>query len=478
MSVSAPRFGVAQETRVERADGTAPAAASPAYATSGAAHWRASQLSLALIVLALLALLAIPPLTERRVSAIRERVLDVVESARDLTEDIERDVAIEADARRQYALTGDAVPLARFGAARADDERAMTRLRPLALRLGSGVPEARGALESLLGRWQRSVMAPRTGAAGAAIPDTLFTRAIAAAARLDDALGEAGSRARAESRAAQALEARLTIVLATLVLAAVLLLGGLAQRLRGLARMEQRLRLELEASVASRERLIRGFSHDLKNPLGAADGYAQLLEEDILDDPGRRRQAAHRLRASVASALRLLDDLLDLARAEAGLLTVNREYVDVGALARELAAEWAARAESAGVEIHLDLDPDLPLARTDPVRVRQILGNLVSNAIKYGAGAVWVRTHVERRRPPDRMTGPSIVISVTDHGPGIPPDRQAWIFDEFTRVDEDAAPGTGLGLAISLRIARALGGDLVLESRPGEGATFSLWVPA
>ena len=239
------------------------------------------------------------------------------------------------------------------------------------------------------------------------------------------------------------------------------------------------LRQELETSVARRERLIRGFSHDLKNPLGVADGYAELLEGGYLEDPTRRREGLQRLRRAISSALRLADDLLDLARAEAGMLSVAREVVDVGALAREVAAECAPQAAAAGLMLHVDLPRTLPPAETDPARVRQILGNLLSNAIKYGAdgGSVRVQARVEHAtdgsRPPR-----SVVVSVSDHGPGIPADRQAWIFDEFTRLDPDSAPGTGLGLAISLRLARALGGDLVLQSIPGDGSTFSLWLPA
>jgi signal transduction histidine kinase len=464
------------------AAGSAPVPAPPADALrrdTEARHWRASQLSLGLIVCALLALLAVPTWTERRTASIRAGVLDVVASARDLTDDIERDMAVEAEAQRLYSFGAQRELLDRFGAARADDERALARLRPLALGLGDGVPASADALARELREWQRAALEAPGTAPRPAAEDELFLRAVRAARELDVAIGRVTEQGRQNARDAQALEAHLTVVLGALVLAAVLLLGQLARRLRGLARRETALRQELETSVARRERLIRGFSHDLKNPLGVADGYAELLEGGYLEDPVRRREGLQRLRRAISSALRLADDLLDIARAEAGMLSVAREVVDVGALAREVAAECAPQAAAAGLMLHIDLPRTLPAADTDPARVRQILGNLLSNAIKYGAdgGSVRVEARVEHATDGSRPTQRSVVVSVSDRGPGVPLERQAWIFDEFTRLDPDAAPGTGLGLAISLRLARALGGDLVLESIPGDGSTFSLWLP-
>jgi signal transduction histidine kinase len=116
---------------------------------------------------------------------------------------------------------------------------------------------------------------------------------------------------------------------------------------------------------------------------------------------------------------------------------------------------------------------------TDPERVRQVLGNLLSNALKYTppGGRVTVRAEV-RPRGHDGAHAESVAIDVRDSGPGIPPDKHEEVFEEFSRLAPDAAPGAGLGLAIARRVARALGGDVTVASEPGRGSCFTLWVPA
>jgi signal transduction histidine kinase len=117
--------------------------------------------------------------------------------------------------------------------------------------------------------------------------------------------------------------------------------------------------------------------------------------------------------------------------------------------------------------------------RSDPNRIRQILGNLVSNAVKYtgSGGHVMVKVH-ERVDDGAPAPGQWIAVDVSDTGPGIPRDKQDQLFREFTRLDPRAAKGAGLGLAISRRIARLLGADITLRSEVGKGSTFTLWLPA
>ena len=451
----------------------------PASPGEGRPQWRATQLSLAFIVCTLVALLAVPALVHRRTTSIRERVLDLVPTARDLTDDVERDVAVEAETQRLYGLTGDPAQIARFRAARTEEDAALARLRPIALRLGPDVLAGADSLARDAHSWQQALPGIGPTPQPAAVQDSLFRHAVLAARRLDAALGRATTRARRDVRGALDLETRLTIGLAALVLATVLLLTRLAQRMETLFRTEVGLRRQLQESAASRERLIRGFSHDLKNPLGVADGFAQLLEGGAITEPAAQREGLRRLRRALATALHLVDDLLDLARAEAGLLNVSWQCVDLAALVHEVAAQLAPQAAAAGLTLDVDVDDSLAHVRSDPLRVRQILDNLVSNAIKYAAdgGSVALRAHRGGAGRPPAAGGPWAIVSVADRGPGIPPERQAWIFDEFTRLQPEAARGSGLGLAISLRLARALGGDLRLDSSPGAGSTFSLWLP-
>lgn len=256
-------------------------------------------------------------------------------------------------------------------------------------------------------------------------------------------------------------------------------LAALAFRKVHLLEDSESKRRELEALMESRNRLMRGFSHDVKNPLGAADGYAQILEEGI---PGPlsedQRASVARLRRSIRSALDLIDDLVELARAEAGQIEIEYSPVDVRLVINEMTEEYRAAAESKGLELRVNLPETLPIIKSNSDRVRQILGNLISNAVKYTPpqGRVTVTAEV---RAGDDAPGPGdwIAIDVADTGPGIPEEKQHLLFREFVRLHEVDKPGAGLGLAISYRIARALGGTITVRSEVGVGSTFTLWLP-
>ena len=238
----------------------------------------------------------------------------------------------------------------------------------------------------------------------------------------------------------------------------------------------ERRREELERVTESRTRLMRGFSHDVKNPLGAADGHAQLLEEGILGDlSDRQRNSIHRIRRSIRTALRLINDLLELARAEAGQIEIECVATDVTQAAREVTEDFRAQATAVGLALDVRA-PEGLRADTDPTRLRQILANLLSNAVKYAPeGQVTVDAEIRPSGGP--RPGAWIALSVADTGPGIPEDKREQIFQEFTRLDPEAQQGAGVGLAISRRIARLLGGDLTVDSEAGRGSTFTLWLP-
>ncbi|HEV2148281.1 MAG TPA: ATP-binding protein [Longimicrobiaceae bacterium] len=255
-------------------------------------------------------------------------------------------------------------------------------------------------------------------------------------------------------------------------------LASLAFRKIHLLLDSERKREELEQVVESRAHLIRGFSHDLKNPLGAADGHLALLEDEILGPLApRQMQSVERSRRAIRSALRLIDDLVELARAEAGQLEIDAHPVDVREVARELVEEYRAQVEGSGLELRCDFPDTFPVIRSDAARVRQVLGNLLSNAVKYTpAGSVDVGVSLRDGR--DGNDGaPRVVVEVRDTGAGIPAEKLHLLFTEFTRLHPDAAHGAGLGLAISRRIAHALGGDITVESTEGRGSTFRLWLP-
>lgn len=239
----------------------------------------------------------------------------------------------------------------------------------------------------------------------------------------------------------------------------------------------ERRREELESVTESRTRLMRGFSHDVKNPLGAADSYAQLLEEGILGELSRKqRESVERIRRSIHASLRLIHDLLELARVEAGQLEVECVPTDVAQAAKEVAEDFRAQAEAAGLDLEVRV-PEPLRAETDPIRIRQVLGNLLSNAVKYTSeGRVAITAEIRGNGEASRP-GAWVAVRVTDTGPGIPEEKREQIFQEFTRLDPDAPHGAGVGLAISRRIARILGGDITVESEEGRGSGFTLWLP-
>jgi signal transduction histidine kinase len=237
-------------------------------------------------------------------------------------------------------------------------------------------------------------------------------------------------------------------------------------------------REELERLMKSRQRLMRGFSHDVKNPLGAADGYADLLSAGVYGElEEMQKESVKRIRRSIRHALDLIDDLLELARAERGTLAMRSESVDIAELVGRSGDEYRGAAHAVGLPLTVDVAEDIPIVQTDGARVAQIIGNLISNAIKYTpSGSVKLRV----RKYPSRVVQdvPSwIDIEVTDTGIGNPADKQGQIFEEFSRLNMSDRPGAGLGLAISKRLAEALGGQILVTSEVGRGSTFTFRIP-
>lgn len=255
-------------------------------------------------------------------------------------------------------------------------------------------------------------------------------------------------------------------------------LAALAFRKIRLLEEPERRRRELLEVMESRSRLMRGFSHDVKNPIGAAAGMLDLLKDGALGElEPKQRDAMERARRALASALRLIDDLLELARAEAGEIDIRLESVDLRQLAHEMVEEYRAPAEAKGLEIEARFPEEIPVIESDSGRIRQILGNLLSNAVKYTErGRITVRVEVREDGAAPRA-GRWLAIDVSDTGPGIPKDKQKLLFQEFKRIEPSAGRGTGLGLAISRGIALALHGDITVHSEPGRGSTFTLWLP-
>ncbi|HET7550901.1 MAG TPA: HAMP domain-containing sensor histidine kinase, partial [Gemmatimonadaceae bacterium] len=220
------------------------------------------------------------------------------------------------------------------------------------------------------------------------------------------------------------------------------------------------------------------FSHDVKNPIGAADGFAELLSMGLYGPLNEEQMASvERMRRSIQTALALIEDLHELARAETGVVALSIEQVDLAALARSMCEEYHAAAAANGLALDVKVECDDAIVETDRARVRQIAANLLSNAIKYtDSGSVQLRVV---RRPPTSDDDPSgwALLEFTDSGVGIAPDKQEYIFEEFSRLNTGDRAGAGLGLAISKLLAQTLGGQITVRSEVGHGSTFALWLP-
>ena len=229
------------------------------------------------------------------------------------------------------------------------------------------------------------------------------------------------------------------------------------------------------ADEANRARatFLSTVTHEVRTPIHAVVGIAELLEDTPLTPEQLR--LVRMLRSSGENLLHLINDVLDLSRAESGVLEVHPVPTDLAALVTSVVASLRVTVPRSGVELVTDLDPACPdYLLTDAGKVRQVLTNLVGNAIKFtDAGEIRVRL---RCLPPERGADDQIAVelSVSDTGRGIPLDRLARIFEPFEQVHEGHEGGTGLGLAISRRLAEALGGTLTAESALGSGSRFAL----
>jgi signal transduction histidine kinase len=398
-------------------------------------------------------------------------------------------LALEGSLVDDYIESGNVALARRYRDAVRQEEDATRRLGDLVTHLGDSVQARYAELRRLQAAWHRAAerglaaMDARDDRTTDPLQGEEYEDLLLGAARLDAAFGEDIAQNQARILAADRAQRWTTVSLGLAGLVGAGAVAFLAHRLRLDATELEMQRAELQRVSEGRARLMRGVSHDLKNPLHAIDGHAALLADGVLGPlaPAQADSVA-RIRRGVRSLLVLINDLLELSRAEAGHLTVAPQATDLAALLRETVEEHRGTARAAGHALELSIADDASPVVTDPERVRQVLGNLLTNAVKYTPDGGRIVVRAERRRCSDAAdatrAGPWTVIEVDDTGPGIPADQLVTIFDEFSRLPAHAdKPGAGLGLAIARRVARMLGGDLTAGSAPSGGARFTLWLP-
>ncbi|HEX8694606.1 MAG TPA: GAF domain-containing protein [Longimicrobium sp.] len=237
---------------------------------------------------------------------------------------------------------------------------------------------------------------------------------------------------------------------------------------------ERGLRAEAEAANLAKSQFLASMSHELRTPLNAIGGYADLMEMGVRGPvTEEQRGDLERIKRAQQHLLGLINDVLNFAKLEAGRVEFDIRRVAVDDVLINVEALTAPQLQAKGLAYARTEPCALTFARADPEKLEQILLNLLANAIKFTGpgGSVAVECVDEGER---------VRIAVTDTGPGIAPERQSDIFEPFVQVDADLArarQGTGLGLAISRELARAMGGELAVESRVGEGSTFILTIP-
>ena len=234
---------------------------------------------------------------------------------------------------------------------------------------------------------------------------------------------------------------------------------------------ERKARKEAENANRAKSEFLANMSHELRTPLNAIAGYVELLDMEIRGPitPQQREDLA-RIKVSQRVLLRLVNDVLNFAKLESGYVPILLKEVGVADALASIEPLVLPQLMSKGLQFNSEMCSTELRASADPEKLEQILLNMLSNAIKFTPRDGSIRLYCE-------ATDDVVSIRVTDTGRGIPLEKQDRIFEPFVRVDEGFSrptEGTGLGLAISRNLARAMGGELAVQSVPGNGATFTL----
>jgi signal transduction histidine kinase len=255
--------------------------------------------------------------------------------------------------------------------------------------------------------------------------------------------------------------------------------GGLAETATlGAAFNEMAEELELEESRREeldrlKDEFVLTASHELRSPLTSVQGFAELLMIERESLTPRQAETVEVILDNCRHLVRLLNDLLDLARSDAGRLAIRPQPTEVAPLIADVVRTMRAQTEAGGQTLTEHIQPGLPPINVEPDRIRQILVNLITNAHEYSPEAASIQVVAQ-------ATGAEVEIAVSDNGPGIPEDQLGRIFERFTRGDAGLTQrvgGTGLGLAISKSLVELHGGSIDAESSVGRGSTFRVRLP-
>lgn len=245
-------------------------------------------------------------------------------------------------------------------------------------------------------------------------------------------------------------------------------------------RIEQQLRQISQAAIASNQaksEFLANMSHEIRTPLNAITGFTELLRNQIHD--AQQRHYVDGIKISSKNLLRLINDILDLSKIEAGRMQLVEKPTDVRSLCEEITQIFQTMAQQKGLEFILKMSADLPLQlNLDETRLRQVLLNLVGNAVKFTkTGSIQIQVY---GNPDQDQQHYQLTLKISDTGIGIPFDQQQIIFESFNQAStEQPNPlgSTGLGLAITQRVINLMGGSILVDSEPGKGSIFRVRIP-
>lgn len=227
---------------------------------------------------------------------------------------------------------------------------------------------------------------------------------------------------------------------------------------------------DLDRLIQARRQMTADIAHDLRNPLTVIGGYIESMRDGVLKPTPERLEA---IQSEVKHLERLVEDLRTLSQADAGELILNREALSVRDLLERAAQSYRPLAEKNGIRLSIAAPADLPQIHADPDRLARVLGNLISNSLRYtpAGGEIGLKAQAE--------DGTAVKIAVTDNGKGIAPEALPYVFDRMYRGDSSRTRSeeSGLGLAIVRSIVEAHGGTVSAESTPGAGTTMTIVMP-
>ena len=253
-----------------------------------------------------------------------------------------------------------------------------------------------------------------------------------------------------------------------------------------LARSFNKMASDLQNAERLRREMTADIAHELRNPLAVLQSNVEAIIDNVLPATPENLQP---LLDQTQLLSRLVDDLRTLTLADAGQLSLDKVEIDIAALTRSVITHFTASADSKSISLESDIPNDLPPLTLDPQRIAQVLGNLISNAIRHTPEKGEIKLEVRRWKldgtsPTSNLqpliSNPQLLITVSDSGVGIPPESLPYIFDRFYRVDKSRSRihgGSGLGLAIAKQLVEAHGGKIWAESEAGRGTSVKFTLP-